>query len=54
MIAAIREVVLGRAWTLMTCRDKVDRGLTLFEPARLQEGRVAGERVVGTAFRLDL
>jgi hypothetical protein len=26
----------------LTCRDKMDRGLFLFEPARLQEGRVAG------------
>jgi hypothetical protein len=35
----------------LTCRDKMDSGLLLFEPARLQQGRVAGE-LIGAA--LDL
>jgi hypothetical protein len=37
----------------LTCRDKMDRGLSLYKPARMQEGRVAGERAAKAALKLD-
>jgi hypothetical protein len=37
----------------LTCRDNMDMGLTLFQPAKLQERREAGERAVKAAFKLD-